>query len=238
MVISLLQYQSAKAQADTTIAYFDVLFRKQPDLATASYYGVVRKPSPHRYEVTYFNFDNTPVGLGEYRSKRLKNRHGVFMLYNDSLNIRLTANFRNGLLSGVYQVFHPSGSLSDSGSFLRNRPVGTWKSWYDNGQLKEEKLYLLTKGRFGSEISQLQNEYRSWFDNGHLKDSGYYKNHQREGVWIEYLQDGQIKSVGNYRRGWKSGTWKFYDNKGKLLYMRRFSNIRYDARGELIEVKD
>jgi len=234
----LLPCHSAIAQTDTAIAYFDGLFRQQPDLRTASYYGVVRKPSPAKFEVTFFNFDNELVGLGEYRSKRLKNRHGIFLRYGANQSIILTANFAKGLLNGDYQLFHPNNILADSGRYIRNRPIGLWKSWYANGQLKETKQYVLTNGRFGADVTYLQDEYKSWFENGRLKDSGYYKNNFRDGVWVEWLQNGQMRSIGAYRKGWKSGTWKFYDNKGKLLYMRRFSNIRYDREGELIEVKE
>ena len=231
-------FQWSLAQADTSIAYFDGLFRKQADLANASYYGVIRKQATKKYEVTFFDFNNELIGMGEYRSKRLKNRHGVFLRYGDNQSIILTANFEKGLLTGDYQLFYPNNILRDSGRYIRNKPIGLWKSWHANGQLKEIRQYVLTNGRFGTDITYLQDEYKSWFENGRLKDSGYYKTNARDGVWVEWLQNGQMKSIGVYRKGWKSGTWKFYDNKGKLLYMRRYSNIRYDSEGELIEVKD
>ena len=78
----------------------------------------------------------------------------------------------------------------------------------------------------------------SWNPDGSLDDSGYYRNNMRHGIWIEWIQSGIIRSVGEYRNGWKKGLWRYYDNKGKLLYMRRFSSFKYDEEGEYIPIRE
>ena len=116
--------------------------------------------------------------------------------------------------------------------------VGHWKSWHDNGQLRELRYYSIGRGAFGSQYSYMENEFKSWFSNGKIQDSGYYKANKRTGIWVEWLENGTVRSVGVYKKNWKKGLWRYYNAQGKLLYMRRFSSYSYDHEGEYVPVFD
>lgn len=235
-IVSFLLFISAGAmcfsQSDSQrIVYFNRFFESEKELEYFTYYGVPKKIKGRLYEVTLYTLSDEKAALGEYLGRRLKNRHGLFVLYNREGKIIVSANYRKNILHGVYQRFHNNGFLSDSGYVSRGRNQGVWKTWFDNGNIREIKNYTIGRTWFGYQYSYLEKEYKSWFRNGRLDDSGYYKANNREGIWVDWIENGSIRSVGVYKRNWKRGTWRYYDTKGKLLYMRRFSSFRYDDVG-------
>ena len=222
------------AKTDTVpVVYFNWNFLPEKNINYAYYYGIPHPINRKHYQVTFYTMTDEKVASGEYLGRRLKRKHGVFVIYNNQEKIIVSANYRKNVLYGTYQRFYENGQLSDSGYIFRGGNKGTWKSWYSTGQLKELKFYSFKRG-----YSTMESEYISWNPGGSLDDSGYYRNNMRHGIWIEWIQSGIIKSVGEYKNGWKKGLWRYYDSKGKLLYMRRFSSFKYDEEGEYIPIRE
>lgn len=229
--------QQLLAQFDTSkIVFFNRAYQVEKNVEYASFFGVPEKITEKIHQVTFYTLDGDKVAMGEYRNKKFKNRHGVFVLYNKNGRIIVSSTYRNGILNGPYLRFFDNGQLSDSGFVRRGNFSGYWKSWYDNGQPRVFCKYSRITVRYGREVSFLDDEYKSWFRNGKLDDSGLYKNNQRIGIWVDWLEEGKVRSIGLYRKNWKKGLWRYYDASGKLLYMRRFSAFKYDDEGEFIPV--
>ena len=236
MILLLPISNYAQPRNDSAI-YFNGLFKPEPEQERIQYFGYPRKIKDKLYEVTFYTLDSQKVATGEFKRKNVRNRNGVFVLYNGYGNIIITAIYRKGILNGVYQKFHANGNLSDSGLISKGNFIGIWKSWHPNGRLKEQRNYEFARGVRGSLFSVLTKEFKSYYPDGNPEDSCYYRNNYRHGIWFEWLESGTIRSVGEYKNGWKKGTWKYYNAKGKLLYLRRFSSLKYDDEGERIEIK-
>jgi antitoxin component YwqK of YwqJK toxin-antitoxin module len=252
--LSLLTSLSLNAQIDTSnIVYFDNQFRSEEEIEFAAYYGVPKKIGSNRYEVTLYLMSGQKFAKGEYVGASLRFRNGVFVLYDQKGRITMSAVYHNNIMDGAYQSWHSNGVQADSGRMARNQFIGLWKSWYPNGQLKDIKNYKLV----GTTITGIDGEYRSWDSRGRLVDSGFYKNGNRTGVWVEWKWNGEIRSfgghttdvpydwarygvmrsVGAYKKDLKVGDWKYYDSTGNLLYMRRYSKDDPDEEGEIILFK-
>lgn len=227
----------AQAGSDTTqVVYFNSYFEAEKDINYVLFYGIPRKIRKNRFEVTFYTLNGQKVAMGEYLGRSLKNRSGVFVRFNAGGKIVVSTTFHKSIAHGTYMRFYDNGQIADSGRIKRGNNFNTWKSWHPNGQLKEIRTYKIA--RFARNLAPITDgEYHSWFANGITKDSGLYKNNQREGVWMEYIEEGRVRSVGQYKNNWKKGDWKYFDNKGKLLYLRRFNKLRYDATGERIEIR-
>lgn len=225
------------AQADTAkVYYFNRAYQQEKDIAYVTYIGTAEKITDKIYQVTFYTLDGVKMAMGEYPNNRFKHRHGVFVVYNQDGQIVLSSTYVRGHLDGPFLRFHSNGRLSDSGYVKKGTFSGKWMSWYDNGQPKLSCNYSRILTRYGREVSFLKDEYKSWFADGQLDDSGFYKNNQKEGIWVDWLDSGRVKSVGLYHRNWKKGIWRYYDAGGKLLYMRRFSKFKYDVEGEYIPI--
>lgn len=232
LIFLLMSGHELMAQRDS-VFYFDAFFRKKKDLTDIAYKGIIKKYNGKNYEVDFYTMDGTKTAFGEYATKRLRKRNGVFVRYNADEKIILSANYRNGLLHGMLIRFYDNGLMADSGALLFGSNTGTWKHWYYDGQIKEiQRFSNNTTNRFGLR----DKEYMSWYPNGQLKDSGFYKRGNKSGIWLEYLDGGSIKSIGEYRRDWKLGLWKYFDTRGRLLYMRKFSRFNYDEEGTLVQI--
>lgn len=219
------------------VFYFNENFQSEIDYHPIQYYGIPQKIRRRLYVITFYSLDSQKVALGEFTSKSFRKRNGVFAVFNYEGKIILTTNYRKGLLNGSYQKFYNNGTLSDSGRMKFGFPIGTWKSWYPNGQLKEIRNYELGRGFRGIQFSVLTKEFKSYYPNGNSDDSGYYQNNLKYGIWVDWEQNGLVRSVGEYRHGWKKGIWRYYDPHGKLLYLRRFKSLKYDKVGERIDIK-
>jgi len=218
--------------------FFNRNFQQEHNSDYVWYYGFAHPVKEGIYEVTLYTMSGDKAAFGEYRGKNLRKRNGVFVYYNSEGKIIITATYKNNVGHGIFQRFYNNGVLADSGRLDRGNMTGFWKSWHDNGQLRELRYYAIGRGAFGSQYSHMQNEFKSWFANGKIQDSGFYKDNKREGVWVEWLENGSVRSIGIYKKNWKKGLWRYYNAQGKLLYMRRFSSFSYDREGEYVPVFD
>lgn len=253
IVFTILPAFSIAQQDTSNIVYFDNQYRSEPDIEYASFYGVPKKIRNNKYEVIFYTMKGEKFAMGEYQSSKLNLRDGLFVQYDYKGRIVLSAYYHNNLMHGVFQTFHSNGMQADSGQMARNQFIGLWKSWYPNGQLKDIKNYKLV----GTTITGIEGEYLSWDPKGRLVDSGYYKDGNRTGVWVEWKWNGEMhgfgghktdlpydwarygamRSVGAYKKGYREGDWRYYDTTGNLLYMRRYTQRSHDEDGELILFK-
>lgn len=232
LILVFFCFQELLAQHDS-VYYFNAFFKRQKELSEVTYKGVIRTYNGKNYEVDFYTLDGVKEAFGEYSTRRLKKRNGVFVRYNGDERIILSANYSKGLLHGMFIRFYENGLMADSGALHHGSNTGVWKHWYPNGQVREvEKFSHNNSSRFGIR----DREYMSWYPDGQLKDSGLYKSGNKTGIWLEYLDGGAIRSIGEYKRDWKLGLWRYFDTKGRLLYMRKFSRFNYDEEGTLVQI--
>ncbi len=65
--------------------------------------------------------------------------------YRQSGQPHFIIHFRNEELHGAWQSFYSNNQRSDSGVLIRNLPMGEWKTWYPNGQVKSIRNYSAEK---------------------------------------------------------------------------------------------
>jgi antitoxin component YwqK of YwqJK toxin-antitoxin module len=87
------------------------------------------------------------------------------------------------------QKFYENGKPEYLGNFDNNTRSGTWKYWYDNGNLWTTCEY---------ENGMKHGESFIYYKNGKIKIKGSYQNNKIAGTWVFYDETGkQIKEV-NY----------------------------------------
>jgi antitoxin component YwqK of YwqJK toxin-antitoxin module len=143
---------------------------------------------------------------------------------------------------GLYNA-DPGILPSDSKDIIANKmaavhKIGTWKYWFDNGQMSAEEHYDNSGLAIG--------EWKSWDSNGQLvsdwnRTSGavtFYHpngkkaeegtidiNSNRTGNWTGWYDSGNINYTGSYNAaGQKIGSWKFYDQAGNVYETETYVN--------------
>lgn len=118
----------------------------------------------------------------------------------------LDGRFNN---NGTYSKWFDDGSIEVIGQHINGKRTGQWKSYYSNGQLKEDTKYDNEGNVLGRSIE--------YYENGKIKaDITYYKDKGIVAKSIEYYENGKIK---NYLEAdTTNGRNGYYGNKLVVEY--------------------
>ncbi|MEN8230675.1 MAG: hypothetical protein ABFS38_21140 [Bacteroidota bacterium] len=128
--------------------------------------------------------------------------------------------------NGSYVGYWEDGKVSASGEIKGGLRIGTWKSYYENGTLREEggynnNIYLVSNswdpdGK--EEVKEGNGIYYSYFSGTHdVFESGEIGAGFREGVWNTfYAESGSLLAESTYEKGKQSGPYRVYYESGQL----------------------
>jgi len=138
------------------------------------------------------------------------------------------SHYHEGWLHGSHQVID-GGKLILVGELEQGVRVGTWVSYYDNGQKATEKSYIqgLEEGLFvswndsGQKIlegyfhaGEQEGWWVTYYDNGQKEQQQCYVRGLSQGLYQAWYDDGQKQSEGNYYAGEREGTWRSWYSNG------------------------
>jgi antitoxin component YwqK of YwqJK toxin-antitoxin module len=172
------------------IIYFDAILEPESDLRYASYYGTHRKLPSGLLEVTMYDLTGQKASTVHFTSQSFRNRSGPFLKYDENGRVRISAYFKDNLLSGSFHRWHASGQLSDTGRLVKGDREGIWESWYENGARKDSGEY-----RMGMRTGL----WSEWDKERNEKAIGLYRRGIRDGEWKHYDRNGRILYVNRYR---------------------------------------
>ena len=98
----------------------------------------------------------------------------------------------NGLKHGQFIISTLSGNFSVSGYVERNKNVGTWKYFYEDGSLE-------STGGFNND--KANGKWTWYYQNGKIKSEGNYIQGVPEGRWKNYDENGFPSSFIFYIKG-------------------------------------
>jgi len=93
--------------------------------------------------------------------------------------------------------------------------IGVHKSYYSNGNPKEEKNY---------KQGVLSGKFKCFYENGTLSMEGNYFTDHKDGLIKVYYENGKLKRSTNYNFGKKDGLEKIYNENGVLTYEIEYKN--------------
>lgn len=148
--------------------------------------------------------------------------------YCEYLDGRLSrqGRYEEGLRTGVWQEFFPSGALSRERHYRSGTVHGVDISYFTNGQVECKKYYRNNK------LSGKELRYNS---SGELVATYHWQEGEREGQFFKWEDLGEGKrchTKGYYRADKLHGAWNaiFYDSEGEAEYQIE----RYYEDGKLL----
>ncbi len=95
-----------------------------------------------------------------------------------------------------------------------------------------------SSSRFGS---TMQGPYKTWWDDGDLDEEGFYKDGEKDSIWIKY-DNNKIWREGSYSNGLKQGEWLDYFENGEINRLWNYVNdtlqgecMEYDSLGQEVQ---
>jgi len=131
-----------------------------------------------------------------------------------------------GRKQGPWQKTYPGTSvLQYKGTFLNDKPVGTFIYNFESGQKKAELLHGLPGGCTSVLL---------FYENGQLLADGFYKGEKKDSLWYNYSQNGELISAVNYQLDVLHGKSVFYFSEGQLLEQKlQIQKVVYYTNGKL-----
>lgn len=113
------------------------------------------------------------------------------------------ANYEETVPTGPDSSWYENGNLKKvTNSNKYGKLEGSWKEWYDNGQLQTE--YFMKQKmdanytKIGWHTGVKDGEYKEWYENGQMKTWGFYDMGKEKGEWKNYDIKGNLISSRIY----------------------------------------
>lgn len=120
------------------------------------------------------------------------------------------------VLYGTWKFYYDNGQVKSEGNFNDNgEKEGDWIFYYDNGRTKEKSFF---------KNGVAEGKSISWFDNGNLSEEDFFKAGKLDGEIKTYYFNGILKSIGHYTDDIKNGEMKSWTFDGFLNYISNYKN--------------
>ena len=158
--------------------------------------------------------------------------------YSDTGKLRVSGNYKNGVLDGEFKAYYPNGNLQGevtykngemngefreynenknirlSGSYKNNLQEGEWKSYLEDGTLETIVNYK------DGELNGLKEDY---YKNGNVWIRQEFKNNDLDGVYEVYYENGNPQLKAKIKNGQTVEEQRFnhdgtpYNEKEKII---------------------
>jgi len=136
----------------------------------------------------------------------MENKNGVWYLANKAQPY-----------SGPFINYYLSGDKYGEGTFKNGKLDGRRKMYYDNGNLKLNRIY--TNGLENGPSSE-------FYEDGTLKQQGDFVDGKENGLWEMYYPNGQLKQRATFVKGKIVGDSYSYYSTGRLKMKATFVDGR------------
>jgi len=123
--------------------------------------------------------------------------------------------FEKKLNGGYVKEYYKNGYLKSEGHYSDNELTGSWKRYFESGELEWEVDYF---------NSYREGSYKQYYKNGQLKIEGVNKKDKIDGLEKRYCEDGKLQWEGRYVKGELEGKWNGYDAFGTQIYNHKYKN--------------
>ena len=124
---------------------------------------------------------------------------------------------------GTETTWYPSGAKEWERRFKNGEPVGTWKSWYEDGQARSEATF--DAGVLGT--------MSFWHANGRLAAQGPARGGVRIGEWKFWHANGRLEEEGTYVENLRQGVWRAWSEDGLEEWEVRYANNQRISKTEI-----
>lgn len=149
---------------DSTVTYLDNNW-KATTLEDATCYRIIKKKQADLWLVEDYWMNGIPQFKGSYKTEKLKNPVGEFIVYDHQGTITAVYNYDDdSKLDGTYLLLNSDGQKDAEREYAHGKKNGYWKWYYDNGliswfeQWRNDTLVML------QQFSKSGEEYKDLFN--------------------------------------------------------------------------
>ena len=135
--------------------------------------------------------------------------------YNDTGKLRVSANYKNGVLDGKFKAYYPNGNLQGEVTYKNGEMNGEYKEYNENKSIRLSGNYK----------NNLQNgEWKSYLENGTLESIVNYKDGELNGLKEDYYKNGNVWIRQEFKNNDLDGVYEVYYENGNPQLKAKIKN--------------
>lgn len=163
-------------------------------------------------------------------------RDGVTeQFYNDTGKLRVSANYKNGVLEGEFKAYYPNGNLQGEVNYINGEMNGEFKEYHENKKIRLSGSY---------KNSLQEGEWKSYLEDGTLESIINYKDGELHGIKEDYYKNGNVWTRQEFKNNDLDGVYEvYYENgnpqlKAKIKNGQTIEEQRFNHDGTLYNEQD
>lgn len=135
--------------------------------------------------------------------------------YSDTGKLRVSGNYKNGVLEGEFKAYYPNGNLQGEIIYKNGEMNGDFKEYHEN---KNKRLS-------GSYKNNLQDgEWKSYLEDGTLETIVNYKDGELNGIKEDYYKNGNVWTRQEFKNNELDGVYEVYYENGNPQLKAKIKN--------------
>lgn len=143
-------------------------------------------------------------------------RDGVTkQFYNDTGKLRVSANYKNGVLEGEFKAYYPNGNLQGEVNYVNGEMNGEFKEYHENKKIRLSGSY---------KNSLQEGEWKSYLEDGTLESIINYKAGELHGIKEDYYKNGNVWTRQEFKNNDLDGVYEVYYENGNPQLKAKIKN--------------
>ena len=135
--------------------------------------------------------------------------------YSDTGKLRVSGNYKNGVLDGEFKAYYPNGNLQGEVNYKNGEMNGEFKEYHENKNIRLS----------GSYKNSLQDgEWKSYLEDGTLETIVNYKDGELNGLKEDYYKNGNVWTRQEFKNNDLDGVYEVYYENGNPQLKAKIKN--------------
>ena len=135
--------------------------------------------------------------------------------YNDTGKLRVSANYKNGVLDGEFKAYYPNGNLQGEVNYVNGEMNGDFKEYHENKKIRLSGSY---------KNSLQEGEWKFYLEDGTLESIINYKDGELHGIKEDYYKNGNVWTRQEFKNNDLDGVYEVYYENGNLQLKAKIKN--------------
>ena len=135
--------------------------------------------------------------------------------YNDTGKLRVSANYKNGVLDGEFKAYYPNGNLQGEVIYKNGEMNGEYKEYNENKSIR-------LSGNYKNNLQD--GEWKSYLEDGTLESIVNYKDGELNGLKEDYYKNGNVWIRQEFKNNDLDGVYEVYYENGNPQLKAKIKN--------------
>ena len=135
--------------------------------------------------------------------------------YSDTGKLRVSGNYKNGVLDGEFKAYYPNGNLQGEVTYKNGEMNGEFKEYHENKNIRLSGSY---------KNSLQEGEWKSYLEDGTLETIVNYKDGELNGLKEDFYKNGNVWTRQEFKNNDLDGVYEVYYENGNPQLKAKIKN--------------